>query len=122
MRPTERVTGNLLAIGLIALMPAIEGALLQAPIVTCPACKGVPIITPFAISEVDNSNSSYAALGLRGCGCRHGRVSILDRMRWIPRPEDGRLAYLDVTVPSPPVGRKLKARTGLVVKRSRPAR
>ena len=122
MRPTERVTGNPLAIGLIALMAVIEGALLQAPIVTCPACKGVPIITPFAISEVDNSNSSYAALGLRGCGCRHGRVSIIDRMRWIPRPDDGRPAYVEVTVPSPPVSWKPKLRTGIVVKRSRPAR
>ena len=74
--------GNLIAIGLILMMGAIEVVLIRTPLVPCPACLGRG-----GCEYRQDPNSNYAALGLRACPCRSGRVSILACLKGIPEPE-----------------------------------
>jgi hypothetical protein len=94
MDPVQRpFVGNVVAVTIIVLSAF---ALVGIPFAACPACHGTGAL-PFP--RDDDSNTSYAALGLR-CGCSHGRVTLFRRVSW--REEEG--------PPLPPPKRKLSAR------------
>lgn len=69
----------MIAIGLIVLMASIELVMIRTPLVSLPECRGHETCEYW-----QDSNSNYAALGLRACPCGGGRVSILACLKGIP--------------------------------------
>ncbi len=97
--------GNQTAIGLIILMASLEIVVMRAPLAPLPECRGHE-----ACEYMQDSNTSYAALGLRACPCGGGRVSILVCLKGIPDPTVHQCAYPGQCRAHSPIPKRLKCK------------